>query len=77
MLSDEVTRRDTHSADLRSKIAGLEGSMRFENWDDSAAVNFDRAIFDELVSLNTATRASPASATAWSSSNITDRRDGL
>ncbi|MGA3217234.1 MAG: ATP-binding protein [Acidimicrobiales bacterium] len=51
MLSDEVTRRDTHSADLRSKIAGLEGSMRFENWDDSAAVNFDRAIFDELVSL--------------------------
>jgi hypothetical protein len=25
--------------------------MRLENWDDSAAVSFDRAIFDELVSL--------------------------
>jgi hypothetical protein len=25
--------------------------MRFEDWDDTAAVSFDRAIFDELVSL--------------------------
>jgi DNA replication protein DnaC len=25
--------------------------MRFENWDDTAAVSFDRVIFDELVSL--------------------------
>jgi len=51
VLSDEVTRRDTHSADLRAKTAGLDPSMRFENWDDSAAVSYDRAIFDELVSL--------------------------
>ena len=51
VLSDEVTRRDTTSADLRARTAGLEGSMRLENWDDSAAVSFDRAIFDELVSL--------------------------
>jgi DNA replication protein DnaC len=51
VLSDEVTRRDTHSADLRAKTAGLDASMRFENWDDTATVSFDRAIFDELVSL--------------------------
>jgi DNA replication protein DnaC len=51
VLSDEVTRRDTHSADLRPKTAGLDASMRFEDWDDTAAVSFDRAIFDELVSL--------------------------
>ena len=51
VLSDEVTRRDTHSADLRAKSAGLDASMRLENWDDTAAVSFDRAIFDELVSL--------------------------
>ena len=42
LLSDEVTRRDTHSADLRAKTAGLDASMRFENWDDTAAVSFDR-----------------------------------
>jgi len=51
VLSDEVTRRDTHSADLRARMAGLEPSMRLDNWDDSAAVSLDRAIFDELVSL--------------------------
>jgi DNA replication protein DnaC len=51
VLSDEVTRRDTHSADLRARTAGLEESMRLENWDETAAVSFDRAILDELVSL--------------------------
>ncbi len=51
VLSDEVTRRDTHSADLRARTAGLDGSMRLENWDETAAVSFDRAILDELVSL--------------------------
>ena len=49
--SPEIDRRETHSADLRAKSAGLDPSMRFENWDDSAAVSFDRAVFDELVSL--------------------------
>ena len=52
VLSDEVTRRETHSADLRARSAGLDPSMRFENWNDSAAVSFDRAVFDELVSLD-------------------------
>ncbi len=51
VLSDEVTRRDTSSALLRAKAAGLDAEMRFERYDDTAAVSFDREIFDELVSL--------------------------
>ena len=51
VLADEVTRRETTSADLRARAAGLDPSMRLELWDDTAKVNFDRAIFNELVSL--------------------------
>jgi DNA replication protein DnaC len=51
VLSDEVARRDAHSADLRARTAGLDPAMRLENWDDTAAVAYDRAILDELVSL--------------------------
>ena len=39
VLSDEVTRRDTSSADLRARAAGLDATMRLEHWDDTAAVN--------------------------------------
>jgi DNA replication protein DnaC len=51
VLADEVTRRDTHSADLRSRSAGLDPTMRLEHWDDTAEVSFDRAVLDELASL--------------------------
>jgi DNA replication protein DnaC len=51
VLADETTRRDTHSAALRARSAGLDPAMRFEHWDDTAAVSYDRAILDELVSL--------------------------
>ena len=51
VLADEVTRRDTHSADLRARTAGLDPAMRLENWDSTAAVSYDHAILDELVSL--------------------------
>jgi DNA replication protein DnaC len=51
VLADEVTRRETTSADLRARAAGLDSSMRLEHWDDTAQVNFDRAIWNELVSL--------------------------
>lgn len=51
VLSDEVTRRDTSSAALRAKTAGLDPSMRLEHWDDSAAVTYDHAMWDELCSL--------------------------
>jgi DNA replication protein DnaC len=51
VLADEVTRRDSASADRRASTAGLEPTMRFENWDDDAAVSYDRAVLDELASL--------------------------
>lgn len=51
VLADEVTRRETTSADLRARAAGLDPSMRLELWDDSAKVSFDRAVWNELVSL--------------------------
>jgi DNA replication protein DnaC len=51
VISDEVTRRETTSADLRSRSAGLDPCMRLEHWDDTTAAVFDRQVFDELCSL--------------------------
>ncbi len=51
VLADEVARRDTTSAERRARAAGLDPSMRFEAWDDEAAVSYDRAVLDELASL--------------------------
>ena len=51
VLADEVTRRDTSSAALRARVAGLDPSMCLELWDDSAAVTYDHAMWDELCSL--------------------------
>src|ERR671939_2190887 len=51
VLADEVTRRDTNSAALRARAAGLDPIMRLETWDTSAAVHFDQQLWNELVSL--------------------------
>jgi len=51
VLADEVTRRETTSAALRARAAGLDPDMRFENWDDATKVTYDRATLDELCSL--------------------------
>ena len=51
VLADEVTRRETASADLRARAAGLDHAMRLEAWDDTAKVTYDRATWNELVSL--------------------------
>jgi DNA replication protein DnaC len=51
VLADEVTRRETTSAALRARGAGLDPDMCFENWDPATKVTYDRAIFDELCSL--------------------------
>ncbi len=51
VLADEVTRRETTSAALRARGAGLEADMCFENWDPATKVTYDRATFDELCSL--------------------------
>lgn len=51
VLSDEVTRRDARSAELRARSAGLDPAMHLEHWDDTAAVTYDHDTLDELVSL--------------------------
>jgi hypothetical protein len=42
LLADEVARRDTNSAALRARAAGLDPAMRLESWDATAAVRFDQ-----------------------------------
>src|ERR671935_2140763 len=51
VLSDEVTRRDTNSAALRARAAGLDPGMRLDTWDTTAAVHFDQQLWNELTSL--------------------------
>jgi DNA replication protein DnaC len=51
VLADEVTRRDTNSAALRARAAGLDPTMRLDIWDTTAAVRFDQQLWNELTSL--------------------------
>ena len=48
VLADEVTRRDTNSAALRARAAGLDPGMRLDTWDPGAAVRFDTPLWNEL-----------------------------
>jgi DNA replication protein DnaC len=51
VLADKATRRDTGSAARRARDAGLDYVMRLDNWDESAAVRYDRALWTGLTSL--------------------------
>jgi DNA replication protein DnaC len=51
LLADEVSRRDTNSAMLRARAAGLDPAMRLDTWDPSAAIRFDQQLWNELCSL--------------------------
>jgi DNA replication protein DnaC len=51
VLTDEVTRRDTTSAGRRARTAGLDPAMTLPVWDGTAAVTYDRQIWDELCAL--------------------------
>ena len=51
VLADEVTRRETTSADRRSRAAGLDPDMTLDRWDDTAHITYDRAVWNELCSL--------------------------
>jgi DNA replication protein DnaC len=51
VLTDEVTRRETTSADRRARAASLDPSMTLDRWDDTAKVTYDHAIWNELCSL--------------------------
>jgi hypothetical protein len=51
VLADEITRRDTSSAALRARAAGLDPAMRQESWDTTAAVHFYQTLWTELTTL--------------------------
>ncbi len=51
VLADEVSRRDAKSAQLRARAAGLDPTMQLDTWDETAAVRYDRQLWNELVSL--------------------------
>jgi DNA replication protein DnaC len=51
VLGDEAERRDGNAVRLRASKARLEPHMRLENWDDTAAVTFDRQLWAELCTL--------------------------
>ncbi len=51
VLADEHARREAKSASLRARAAGLDAGMRLDTWDESAAVTYDRQLWNELVSL--------------------------
>jgi DNA replication protein DnaC len=51
VLADEVTRRESSSAQLRARTAGLDPAMTLDRWDDTAKITYDRAVWNELWSL--------------------------
>jgi DNA replication protein DnaC len=51
ILNDEITRRQSTAAKLRSTEAGLDPAMRLELWDKTAKVTFDKRMLAELSSL--------------------------
>ena len=51
ILCDEIPRRDRASAGVRARAAHLDPTMVLEDWDETAAVTYDRATWTELTSL--------------------------
>ena len=51
ILADEASRRDGLATTIRAQKARLEPRAQIENWDETAKVTYDRALWSELVSL--------------------------
>jgi DNA replication protein DnaC len=51
VLSDEVARRDSLAVTRRALHARLDPAMTLEQWDPTAKVTYDRALWNELVAL--------------------------
>ena len=51
VLCDEVSRRDGLAATLRAQRGHLDQEMQLERWDATAKVTFDKALWNEIVSL--------------------------
>ena len=50
LLSDEVSRRQSRSAALRSTKAGLDQTMRIDTWNAVDDLRYDRALLGDLAS---------------------------
>ena len=51
VLADEITRRESRSAMLRARTAGLDPSMRLDTWDELDDLTYDRTLLSDLASL--------------------------
>lgn len=51
VLGDEIARRDSRSAMLRARSAGLEPTMRLDTWDEPDDLTYDRMLWSDLTSL--------------------------
>lgn len=51
LLGDEVARRESRSAMLRARTAGLDPAMRLDTWDEPDDLAYDRALLSDLASL--------------------------
>lgn len=47
VLADEITRRESRSAMLRARTAGLDPTMRLETWDEPDDLTYDRELLSE------------------------------
>jgi DNA replication protein DnaC len=52
VLSDEISRRDEGTLDRRLRAANFEELVTWEQWDDTADVQFDRQLVQELFGLH-------------------------
>lgn len=51
VLADEITRRESRSAMLRARTAGLDPTMRIDTWDEPDDLTYDRTLLSDLTSL--------------------------
>jgi DNA replication protein DnaC len=51
VLCDEASRRDGLAATLRAQRGRLDAEMQLERWDATAKITFDKALWNEIVSL--------------------------
>ena len=51
LLADEVSRRESRSAALRSAKAGLDPTMHFDTWTAVEDLRYDRTLLGDLTSL--------------------------
>lgn len=51
VLADEITRRDSRSATLRARAAGLDPNMRLDTWDELDDLTYDREFLADLATL--------------------------